>query len=94
MSSEATREPARLSGELRHVVVSRLVRAMVQAACEQDRAVFDRLFDIAFRLTHGAASKGTGEAGDSERETAETLLSVVRAELEVRRRSDASAASR
>ncbi len=94
MSFEANHAPATLSGEVGQAVVSHLVRAIVQAASEGDRAIFDRLFDVAFRLTHGAAWKSAGETGVAERHTAQTLLSALRAELDAVERSDASAAPR
>lgn len=94
MPSEADRSIAAPSEAAVNAVVSRLVHAMVQAARDENRAVFDRLFALALHLTHGPIWKSTGEASEAERHTAQALLHAVLAELEAVARSDASTAPR
>ena len=94
MSVEANHLPATLSGEVRQAIVSRLVHAMVESARKGDRAAFDRFFEAAFRLTHGAAWKSAGDAGVAERQTADALLNALHLELDTTARGDERAAPR
>jgi hypothetical protein len=94
MPIEMNQPPSTRSGAARHAVVASLVRAMVQALQADDRAIFARLFDVAFRLTHGVAWEFASDAAVAERQTAEVLLHAFRAELEAIARNDADSAQR